>query len=330
MNGLIFAPVIITTLNRSEHFVRCVESLKRCKYADQTDLFISVDYPPAKKYEDGYQKICAYLEKGVEGFKSVHVYYQEKNLGPRLNGEYLREIIVQEYDRYIATEDDNEFSYNFLEYMDKGLMLFEKDEKVLNICAIQDHGPWELREDAAIYQQNCPAYGLGCWVKKEKELQRVVTDYLLTDLGNNPQKIKELWHKSKICYQQYVEGILCGKNPIFWRTPDELALCDIVRTIYALCADKYFIAPKISKSRNWGFDGSGVNMKKEKFDPCKVWELDTAPEFEYKISFEPERIIEYNQYIHDHMSRSIPWIFIYKAKIKYLAYVIRKCMNQKK
>ena len=72
MEKLICAPVIIPTLNRAEHFVRCIESLKKCKYAERTEIFISVDFPFLKRHEEGYDKIKKYL-KGTFSKFSVPV-----------------------------------------------------------------------------------------------------------------------------------------------------------------------------------------------------------------------------------------------------------------
>lgn len=328
MDDLVFAPIIIATLNRAEHFKRCVESLRKCKYADKTELFISVDYPPAERYEAGYQQVCDYLDKGILGFKEVHVFYQEKNLGAKNNLRFLREFVLARFDRYIVTEDDNEFSYNFLEYMNKGLKIFEEDDRILNICALQNKGPWDSADDTVIFQQDCPSYGLGLWRHKEIELEKIITKYLLVDIGENPNMINYLWKQSKISYQQYIEGILCGKNPIFWKDDEGIRLCDTVRTIYAICANKYFVAPKITKSRNWGLDGSGVNMGKKKIDPCKVWEIDMDDNFEFRFSFDKKKIDKYNEYIHGHISK-VWWLYIFKAKIKYFLYLGKKWVKSK-
>ena len=48
------APVLIPTCNRIHHLKRCVESIARNKLAKETELYISVDYPPSEKYQDGY------------------------------------------------------------------------------------------------------------------------------------------------------------------------------------------------------------------------------------------------------------------------------------
>ena len=56
-----YAPVWIPTLNRFEHFKRCLESLERCTGADKTDVYVGLDYPPSDKYVEGWKKIDAYL-----------------------------------------------------------------------------------------------------------------------------------------------------------------------------------------------------------------------------------------------------------------------------
>ena len=46
---MIYSPVIITTLNRHEHFRQCLESLERCTDADKTNVYVALDYPPSEK-----------------------------------------------------------------------------------------------------------------------------------------------------------------------------------------------------------------------------------------------------------------------------------------
>ena len=39
------APILIPTLCRYEHFVKCIQSLKENTLANESDLFIALDYP---------------------------------------------------------------------------------------------------------------------------------------------------------------------------------------------------------------------------------------------------------------------------------------------
>ncbi len=69
-----YAAVIIPTLNRIDHLKRCVNSLLKNAEAQNTDLYISVDYPPADKYRVGYEEVKKYV-KTISGFKNVYIYF---------------------------------------------------------------------------------------------------------------------------------------------------------------------------------------------------------------------------------------------------------------
>ena len=154
---MVYAPIAIPTLNRIEHLKRCIESLQNNLWAQYTTLIISVDFPPENKYVEGYNKVCEYLKEGINGFYSVDIIYQKANLGAYDNESFLSEYIAEKYDRYIFTEDDNEFSPNFIEYIDKGLELFENDEKVMAICAIGSSSKEDEQNNAVLSQKknNC-------------------------------------------------------------------------------------------------------------------------------------------------------------------------------
>lgn len=93
-----FAPVIIPTLNRYDHFHRLVESLSKSPEAKETELVIGLDYPPSEKYMDGFCKIRDYIPT-ITGFRKVTVFVAEKNLGPSKNTKILRDYVdKQGYD----------------------------------------------------------------------------------------------------------------------------------------------------------------------------------------------------------------------------------------
>ena len=137
---MIYAPIIIPTLNRYECLKKCVESLQKNTWADETELYISVDYPPAEKYEYGYRKIKEYLDKEITGFKKVNVFFQGKNLGPIENVNWLYEKAFSKYDRVIFMEDDNEVAPSFIQFCDKGLELFDRYEDIIAIRKEYDSG----------------------------------------------------------------------------------------------------------------------------------------------------------------------------------------------
>ncbi len=83
---MIYAPVLIPTLNRYDHLRQCLESLSRCSWADKTDVFVALDYPPEvnrEKYEEGWQCNKAYLralQGGVSTDSSISTSSSENGI----------------------------------------------------------------------------------------------------------------------------------------------------------------------------------------------------------------------------------------------------------
>ena len=100
-----YAPVIIPTLNRFDHFKRCLESLEKCTGAEHTDVYVALDYPPSEKYIDGWKKIGAYLveKEKNNSFANLCVTRRERNYGvghENSNGAVMLREVEQKYDRY--------------------------------------------------------------------------------------------------------------------------------------------------------------------------------------------------------------------------------------
>lgn len=253
-----YAPVLIPTLNRYEHFRKCIESLSRCTWADQTEVFVALDYPPSEKYVEGWKKNKQYLENcGDLGFKKLHVIYRDHNYGTWQPGDegnhrsLIREIEKQ-FDRYITSEDDNVFSPNFLEFMNKGLERFEDDEKVLCLCAFRWFFP--IKSDGNTYFRsgvsNTP-WGLGRWTKKQKAIPNL--DYK--------------WFRSQLSIPNLIK-VYKNSGPGFMNTFIEFSNADPRHArpvdahvgIYMTLAGMHQIVPMESLVKNIGLDGSGVTM----------------------------------------------------------------------
>ena len=256
------APIIIPTLNRKEHLERCITSLANNVLANQTEIFISVDYPPSSKYETGYQEVLAYLRKNTylhSAFKKVTIFYQTNNLGPCGNTDFLENKIKVKYDRYIYTEDDNEFSPNFLEYVNKGLEIFENVENIIAVCGCKDTS--YISKNNFLASKLFPAYGVGRWVEKDKRMKINISKVLLDKKVYSGKIMDILKKNNRTLYNIYITNVLMGNKMPYWCDGD-LRNIDSVISIYLHISDFICIVPLISKSRTWGNDGSGVNMLK--------------------------------------------------------------------
>ena len=276
---MIYAPIVIPTLNRIEHLKRCICSLQNNLWAQYTPLIISVDYPPSEKYTDGYDQICEYLKKGICGFKKVDIIYQEQNLGARENEKFLLQYAEKEYDRYIFTEDDNEFSPNFIEYIDKGLELFENDDRIMAICA-NGVVAQEDNKNNVVLSQNYTAYGCGMWFKKRKILCEQINRKFLADRAGDVKYMLELACRQAGILLSFQSAVL-KKEKLYQLPDDRVPVIDQTIKMYLIAEHKYVINACKEKVRNWGLDGSGVNCPKDERYNAENIRIDDRTYFSY-------------------------------------------------
>lgn len=286
-----YAPVIIPTLNRYEHFKRCLESLERCTGSEYTDVFIGLDYPPSEKYIDGWRKIDLYLsgKERESGFGKLHVIRRDYNCGvghSGSNGSLLIQEISQKYDRYIFSEDDNEFSPNFLEYMNKGLELYKDNPRIVSIsgyCYLFDIVDVKTNAYPAC---GYAAWGVGHWSYKPLK-------YKERGIKQNSKEILNSWKKSWKIFKTNPTWF----NGIISMYFQNKGYGDNMWCVDSVLYGQVSIFPKVSKVRNWGNDGTGVHCKKIIGDIAKQ-EIDENLTFEYDDSIESQRPVIFSNYYH--------------------------------
>lgn len=250
------APIIITTLNRYTHFTRLVESLRKNTWAHRTDVFVGLDYPKSSKHIEGYNRINEYLNQTFNEFKSFTVIKRAKNYGSYENAKDLRERVLAKYDRFIRTDDDAEFSPNYLEYMNKCLDEYEHDEDVIAVTGYSYPLKWKTSEHANVFKESfiCPMWGTGFWTKKYRKIEELIVKDNLLQVNSRDIILKGgLRRMTNICRQEFVDLCLSPDYNITLAAK----VTDISVRMYMSAYGKYVVVPTISKVRNWGFDGTG-------------------------------------------------------------------------
>lgn len=296
-----YAPVIIPTVNRYLHLKECLESLSNCTGADKTDVFIAVDYPGKNEHWEGYRKIKDYLGHcGDMGFKSLNVIYREENYyySGKGNVSSLIRDISKIYDRYILSEDDNVFSPNFLEYINKGLELYQHDDSVMAVCGYSHPINFIHADNNTFRQQiNYSAWGVGVWKSKnEKYRQYFVSDFFRGIL-KSPRKLYCVW---KTGYGRVMATIIAANKE---RVPWTDYNCSIIMRI----TDRCVVMPIKSKVRNMGWDetaahtrtNSSQNVKRSGVENSAVIDTDTYFEYigdnHYGIKENNDKMIEFGK-----------------------------------
>lgn len=240
-----YAPVIIPTLNRYEHFQKCVKSLAKCKYADQTELVIGIDFPPSEKYKEGYKKILSYLPQ-ITGFAKITVLDTEINLGPSGNSRRLYKYVRDNgHNTVIYTEDDNEFSPNFLEYVNWALKEFEDDESIYAICGFTRIDTNGLRNNVYKYPRY-NAWGMGLWFRKRDKLNK------FRDLSYHHKYLDDMPISSI-----FSSNVIMGGS-IINMLKERRVYGDLLPSLLPT-NEQYCLFPTISMVRNHGHDGLGIH-----------------------------------------------------------------------
>jgi hypothetical protein len=245
-----YAPILIPTLNRYEHFKRCINSLKECDFSSQTDLFIALDYPLKDSHWDGYNKILKLIDE-VEGFNTVNIIKREINFGANKNGSDALNFIFSKYKTLIFSEDDNVFSKDFLMFTNRCLEVYKDDDSIFSVCGY--NYPIEIPKfyKNEIYTwQGYSAWGVGLWRDKFLKIDwsKEVVQSEVKSLLNNYTKIIQL---NKIG-NHYIPALLHMHNV-------QQVHGDTYISMYQFLNNMTSVFPVISRVRNMGHDGSGVN-----------------------------------------------------------------------
>lgn len=325
-----YAPIIIPTLNRYEHLRECIESLAKNRYATQTNLHISLDYPPSEKYMEGYLKCKEYLSESIEGFNNVYIYYQTENLGAYKNVDFLIDKALEESDRYILSEDDNVFSPNFLEYVNKGLDLFEDDERIVGVSGYCQNVPpnIDVSENNIWLDYNFAAWGIGTWATKEKAMREAISRERFDELLRDKNLCGRLYKDYPDRYWQVVEALVrdpYDRTNCFVDTDGNIAAIDYLRGVYMAVNNYYCVRPTISKARNCGFnDGSGLHCNGADYD-FDTQEIDGRCDFNYLYQEDMDGLVNAVKLKRDYQT--------YRARFLRRVYMLfgvefaRKCFN---
>ncbi|MGN0156285.1 MAG: hypothetical protein ACI39N_03470, partial [Lachnospiraceae bacterium] len=169
------------------------------------------------------------------------------------------------YDRLIFTEDDNEFSPNFLDFMNKGLTLFENEENVYAICGHRNNKGYTCGEANIFFSFEMSPWGYATWKWKEEKCRQWAKRKTYENLFSDRLFCRHLYDVSYKAYYTFMELLMTDprdKSSVYLKKDGEIRKIDYVMEHYGIVNHCYNVFPECSKSRNWGYDGSGTNCGK--------------------------------------------------------------------
>lgn len=261
----IYAPVVIATIDRFPHFLRCIESLNKCTCAEYTEVYVAIDYPNKEKQIEGNEQIINYLISHPKfSFKNLIVIKREKNLGAAANFDDLIKRAFEKYDRVIFSEDDNEFSPNFLIYMNACLTKYKEEPSVISISGYNYPIDMSGYSYSGYASSDYCAWGVGLWKEKTEKLYSLFS--LRKNLGVH--NLFKVWQKfpSFVLLLPYL--VITGK----YSADSCIKAISIIHGFVS-------IFPTISKVRNLGNDGSGVHKALRNSDKYTYQTIDEQTDF---------------------------------------------------
>ena len=273
--------VLVPTLCRNKHLEKCLESLKKNPWAKYVDLYIGVDYPAKDSHWPGYREILKLMERDYSMFRSFHLYKRATNFGADKNIDALYKEAIKDHDQFIFTEDDTEFSENYLEYMLKALDYFRDDPEVISVSGYSYPVRFKTEDNCSIITQNAifNMWGAGFWKNKLEACRKEIEEdiCLVRDFSYN-LKHYDLSQYRRIDYINCVAGVDPNDKDVRKLCFMFTSVTDIAMGVYMQVYGKYQAMPLITKVRNNGFDGTGLFCQAVK--PAKFGRI-TSETYDY-------------------------------------------------
>lgn len=247
MNNL--APIALFVYNRPQHTRQTVESLKANHLAKESDFFIFADGAKTEKDVEAVKQVADYIAT-VDGFKSVTIVKQEKNLG--LANSIINGVtqLSETYGKFMVFEDDLICSEHTLTYLNEALDRYKDEDRILHICASMH--PLKLEADMPeTFLYRAPhSCGWASWKRAWDKFNPDIDD-LMSQFDE--QKIKDFTFDGKMNFWKQMNDFKNGKNnswAIRW---------------YASVFLNKGLALNVTHSliKNIGHDGSGVHSNIE-------------------------------------------------------------------
>lgn len=240
-----YAPIVVTVYDRLQRFKECINSLLSNELAKYSDIYIISDAPKCKEHQNKIDAVREYA-KTISGFEHVHLIFNKENLGSYKSGYKGLLSVLQENDCFIFLEDDIIVSRDFLQYMNDGLLYYEDDPRIYAICGfcLPFIREGNYKEDVWFSPVNSP-WGYATWKKKWLEV-----DYSYFDRYS---ELKKDWQKYKefTSVGFYIKGILQADSR------REIEASDLRVYYHMFQHHMCSVFPVVSKTQNWGFDGTG-------------------------------------------------------------------------
>jgi SAM-dependent methyltransferase len=278
------APIVLFSYNRPVHTKKVLDALALNPEAKESILYVYCDGIKDESDIENLQKTEAVYQavKNENRFKKVFVIRQTKNKG--LANSIIDGVteVVNKYGKIIVLEDDIVTSTGFLKYMNDGLQIYEKEEKVMHISGYFPPIKKKLPETFFYISTTC--WGWGTWARSWKHFEK------------NPEKQIDTLNKGNLWKEFTVDYSLhTFKDQLELNRNGKLNTWAIFWYTSVFLNGGTSLHPYPSLVQNIGMDGSGVHFgSNSMYKNIYNWEnLATSIKVEQKHNFEDKTAFNY-------------------------------------
>lgn len=253
MNDL--APIILFVYNRPEHTLRCLNSLYNNYLAEESTLYIFCDgtKDDANELDIAKNNQVQEIIQQKQWCKEVLIKKQPKNIGLRNSVIAGVNEVFEKYNKVIILEDDLVLSNYFLDYMNKGLQLFENN---LEVSQISGHSfkldVKSLKEDA-YFLPLTTTWGWATWKRVWNEIDFEARDY--KKVLSTPKAIRAFNLDNSYNYYTMLRSQLNNDKKI--------SSWGIMFWLHSFKKNYKILFPKYTLVTNIGLDGTGMHKANE-------------------------------------------------------------------
>ena len=210
-----FAPICIFTYNRLNETILTINALKNNYLAPNSELFIFSDGPKNLNEINKVEEVREFI-KSITGFKAVQIMESSENMG--LASSVINGVtnILMNYESVIVLEDDLVCSPNFLNFMNKALVFYQKNPIIQSINGFSFALTYTKSE--VYFQSRTGSWGWATW-KDRWNTKIFDKEIIKSQIKDDPKIIKQFKKHSGADLPKMLKKTLTGKNDswyIFW------------------------------------------------------------------------------------------------------------------
>jgi len=227
-----------------------VNSLKANPEAAYTDLYVAIDAPRTEADLMANIKVTNYAES-ITGFKNVFLIKRVVNIGSSRNIRDAIGHVLSLHDRFIFTEDDNEFAPTFLKFMNNSFELYKNDPQIYMINGYNYPIKVDDIHSGDVYRfKGYCAWGAGFWRDKWNQIdwKRVFARRFV----RNPKNLLRAYKLAPAYILHFLSFAWRGRF-----AGDTIILMNLIQN------DWFTLNPVHSLVRNHGCEGSGEHRSKD-------------------------------------------------------------------